>query len=67
MWNWSVRMSGYDLPISAKRSSQYGMVKVMPFDLVADVRCFFGRVRASSNAIFQDAIDAVAGEHALLR
>src|SRR5271165_5895086 len=53
MWNWSVRMSGYDLPISAKRSSQYGMVKVMPFDLVAEVRCFVGRVRASSNAYFR--------------
>ena len=26
------------------------MVIEMPFDLVADVRCFFGRLRASSNA-----------------
>ena len=25
----------------------------MPFDLVADVTCFFGRVRASSNANFR--------------
>ena len=43
---------GVDFPISAKRSSQYGMVKVMPFDLVADVKCCFGRVIASSNANF---------------
>ena len=40
-------------PSRAKRSSQYGIVKVMPFDLVADVRCFFGRVIASSNANFR--------------
>ena len=50
MWYWSVRMSGKFLPISAKRSSQYGMVKVMPLDLVAEVRCFFGRGVASSKA-----------------
>ena len=25
----------------------------MPFDLVAEVRCFFGRLRASSNAYFR--------------
>ena len=30
------------LAIAAKRSSQYGMVIEMPFDLVAEVRCFFG-------------------------
>ena len=36
--------------IARKRSSQYGIVIEMPFDLVADVRCFAGRVRASSNA-----------------
>ena len=53
IWNWSVRMSGYSCAIAAKRSSQYGMVKVMPFDLVAEVRCFFGRVRASSKANFR--------------
>ena len=29
------------------------MVKVMPFDLVAEVRCFFGRVIASSKAYFR--------------
>ena len=44
MWNWSVRTPGYAFAISAKRSSQYGMVKVMPFDLVALVRCRFGRL-----------------------
>ena len=53
-------------PSAAKRSSQYGMVKVMPFDLVADVRCFFGRVHRQFEGVFQDAVDAVAGEHALL-
>ena len=36
--------------MAAKRSSQKGMVIAMPFDLVAEVRCFFGRERASSNA-----------------
>ena len=29
------------------------MVMAMPFDLVAEVRCFFGRVIASSNAYFR--------------
>jgi hypothetical protein len=38
------------------------MVMEMPFDLVAEVRCFFGRDCASSNAI-----DADAGHHRLLR
>src|SRR5437868_2498401 len=32
------------------RSSQYGIVIAMPFDFVADVRCFFGVFCASSNA-----------------
>ena len=50
MWNWSVRMSGYCAAIARKRSSQYGIVIAMPFDLVAEVTCFAGRVRASSNA-----------------
>ena len=36
--------------IARKRSSQYGIVIEMPLDLVADVRCFAARVRASSNA-----------------
>src|SRR5947207_2671109 len=48
-WYWSVRTSGYCLPMAAKRSSQYGMVMVMPFDLVHEVRCFL-RVRDSSKA-----------------
>ncbi len=52
MWNASVRMSGYAFAISRKRSSQYGIVIEMPFDLVADVTCLSGRVRASSNAYF---------------
>ena len=39
----------------------------MPFDLVAEVRCFFGRVRRQLERELQDAVDAVAGEHALLR
>ena len=38
----------------------------MPFDLVAEVRCFFGVLRASSKANLQDAVDADAGEHRLL-
>ena len=36
--------------IAAKRSSQNGMLWMMPFDLVADVTCRLGRLRASSNA-----------------
>src|SRR6185369_3130560 len=43
---------GYFLPISAKRSSQYGIVIEMPFDLVHEVRCL-PRLRASSNAYFR--------------
>ena len=36
--------------MAAARSSQYGMAMNTPFDLVAEVTCFFGRVRASSKA-----------------
>jgi len=50
MWNWSVATPGYSLPMAAKRSSQYGMVMVMPLDLVADVSFRRGRVIASSKA-----------------
>ena len=50
-WYWSALTSGYFFFISAKRSSQYGMVMVMPFDLVHEVRCFL-RLRASSNEYF---------------
>ena len=53
MWYWSVRTSGYCAAIARKRSSQYGIVIEMPFDLVAEVRCFSGRCRASSNANFR--------------
>src|ERR1700722_4520461 len=35
------------------RSSQYGMVIEMPFDFVAEVRCFLGRLSARSNANFK--------------
>ena len=38
------------MAIASTRSSQYGIVIAMPFDLVAEVRCFFGRDCASSNA-----------------
>ena len=44
--------SGYCAFIALKRSSQNGIVIAMPFDLVADVTFFRGRVRASSNANF---------------
>src|SRR3954462_6249339 len=50
MWYCDVLMPGYSFEIAAKRSSQYGMVIEMPFDLVADVTCFLARVFASSNA-----------------
>jgi glycerophosphoryl diester phosphodiesterase len=42
-------MFGYFLHISAKRSSQNGMVWMMPFDLVAEVTCFFLVVEAKSS------------------
>ena len=38
----------------------------MPFDLVAEVRCFFGRGHRQLEGIFQHAVGADAGEHALL-
>ena len=38
----------------------------MPFDLVAEVRCFFGVLRASSKANFEYAIDADARQHGFL-
>ena len=39
MWYCAVLTSGYSCAIAAKRSSQYGMLWMMPFDLVADVTC----------------------------
>ena len=51
MWYWSVaHVRIVARPSPSKRSSQYGIVIEMPFDLVADVRCFAGASRASSNA-----------------
>ena len=50
MWNWSVLMPGYSSAMAAKRSSQYGMLWMMPFDLVAEVTCLSGRAFARSNA-----------------
>ncbi len=40
---------------------------MMPFDLVAEVTCFFGRVIASSNAYFRIRSVPVRREHRLLR
>src|SRR5947207_5431433 len=42
MWYLSHFTSGKLFAISSTRSSQYGIVMAMPFDLVAEVRCFFG-------------------------
>ena len=50
MWYWSVRHVGILRAMAVKRSSQNGMVTVMPFDFVAEVSCLRGRVCASSNA-----------------
>ena len=60
MWYLSHFTSGKFFAIASTRSSQYGIVIEMPFDLVAEVRCFFGRLCASSNAYLQDAVDADA-------
>ena len=43
-------MFGYFLRISSKRSSQNGIVWMMPLDLVAEVTCFFFVVLAKSKA-----------------
>ena len=60
MWYWSVRTSGYCAAIALKRSSQYGIVIEMPFDLVAEVTCF-ARPRARElEREPQDAVDALA-------
>ena len=53
-------------PIALKRSSQYGIVIEMPFDLVADVRCFALRVARELERVAQDAVDALAREDGLL-
>src|SRR5688500_14017515 len=53
MWYLSVRTPGYCLAMASTRSSQYGIVMEMPFDLVADVTCFFARFMASSKANFR--------------
>src|ERR671933_344208 len=39
IWYWSVLTSGYSDAIAAKRSSQYGIEWMMPFDLVAEETC----------------------------
>src|SRR5690349_4331434 len=53
MWYLSHLTSAYDGAISSTRWSQYGMLIEMPFDLVAEVRCFFGRLWARSKAYFR--------------
>ncbi len=58
MWYWSVLTSGYRAAIALTRSSQYGIVIVMPFDFVAEVRCFFGAAARELEGVAQDAIDA---------
>jgi asparagine synthase (glutamine-hydrolysing) len=45
--------SGYSPAMAATRSSQYGMLTAMPFDLVAAVSFLRGRLLASSNAYFR--------------
>src|ERR1700693_5552111 len=52
MWYLSHFTFGKFLAIASTRSSQYGMVIEMPLDLVAEVKCFFGRDCARSNANF---------------
>ena len=66
MWYLSHLMSGKFFAIASTRSSQYGMVMAMPFDLVADVRCFFGVFRASSKANFRTRSTPMTGHHRLL-
>ena len=45
-------------PSPRNRSSQYGIVIEMPFDLVADVTCCCGRAARELERELQDAIDA---------
>jgi len=37
MWYWAVATLGYAVAMAAKRSSQKGMLWMIPFDLVAEV------------------------------
>src|SRR5260370_8558248 len=53
MWYLSHFTPGYFFAIASTRSSQYGIVIEMPLDFVAEVRCFFGRDCARSNANFK--------------
>src|SRR5882762_353065 len=53
MWYLSHFTAGYFFAIASTRSSQYGIVIEMPLDLVAEVRCFFGRDCARSKANFK--------------
>src|SRR6185312_3031434 len=46
IWYWSALILGYFFFIASKRSSQNGMVWMMPLDLVAEVTCFFFVVEA---------------------
>ena len=54
---------GYCAAIALKRSSQYGIVIEMPFDLVAEVTCFARARPRQLEREPQDAVDALAGEH----
>ena len=49
--------------MAPKRSSQYGIVMEMPFDLVADVTCCFAARGGQFEREPHHAIDALAGEH----
>ena len=66
MWYLSHLMSGNCFAIASTRSSQYGMVMAMPFDLVAEVRCFFGVLRASSKANFSTRSTPMRDMHGFL-
>ncbi len=59
-------MSGKFFAIASTRSSQYGMVIAMPFDLVAEVRCFLGVLRGEFEGKFEHAVDADARQHGFL-
>ena len=60
MWYWAVLTSGYSLAIAAKRSSQYGMLWMIPFDLVAEVTWRRGRFMRQLERVAHDAVAAPA-------
>ena len=66
MWYCAVAMPGFSARSTLKRSSQNGMVWMMPFDLVADGHRLPRPLGGAGEGVAHDPVDAEAGEDRFL-